>query len=48
MHSAESRHAAIRTVLAAYRSTSAHITEEQITAAWAEYEVARAALRRER
>lgn len=29
---------AIRTVLAAYRSTAAEITEEQIEAAWAEYE----------
>lgn len=28
---------AIRTVLAAYRSTSARITEEQITAAWDEH-----------
>lgn len=32
---------AIRAVLGAYRSTEAHITEEQITAAWAEYELAR-------
>lgn len=29
---------AIRTVLAAYRSTSAQITREQMEAAWAEYE----------
>jgi hypothetical protein len=28
---------AIKTVLAAYRSTEAHITEEQITAAWSEF-----------
>ena len=29
---------AIRSVLAAYRSTETHITQEQITAAWAEYD----------
>lgn len=32
------RFPAIRSVLAAYRSTEAHITQEQITAAWAEYD----------
>lgn len=29
---------AIRSVLGAYRSSSAHVTEEQITAAWEEYD----------
>ena len=35
---------AIRRVLGAYRSTEAHITEADITAAWAEFEEARADL----
>lgn len=36
---------AIRHILAAYRSTDAHITEEEITAAWAEFDALHAALR---
>jgi hypothetical protein len=35
----------IRIVLASYRSTTATITEKQITDAWAEYDQARKALR---
>jgi hypothetical protein len=44
----ETRLSAIRTVLAAYRSTEAHVTKAQIEAAWAEYEGVRSLLTRER
>lgn len=45
MNPTQSNLAAIRHVLAAYRSTDAHITEADITAAWAEFDALGAALR---
>lgn len=39
--------AAVEPLLAAYRSTGGHVTEEQVTAAWAAYDAARAHLRQD-